>query len=151
MEEITSIGGGDAYVSKFYADGNFLWVLTWGNIGYEHSQSISSNGDHFWLAGEVGSSYVDYDPGPEEDIKDGGRFLIRLDLDGNYVWSTIWDIVVFNTIDLDTSGNSYLTGQIVGFNTDFDPGPGYWFPDNDYVEGGKGAYVMKVLPNGLFY
>ncbi len=93
IEERTTNGGWDYYLSKFNMDGELLWVGTWGgpnSEGYGYNVAIDSLG----YASVVGGFYelADFDPGPGEDWHYGSvlenpqrdAFLTRFPPDGNW-------------------------------------------------------------------
>jgi hypothetical protein len=83
-----SLGYGDAFLSKFDLDGNFLWARTWGarytDAGYSLACDDSCN---VYVAGEF-DYWVDFDPGPEEKWQNAGEygaiFLVKFPPDGNW-------------------------------------------------------------------
>ncbi len=93
IEERTSGSGRDYYLSKFNADGEFLWVGTWGgteSVRNGHGVAVDSLG----YASVVGGYFesADFDPGPGEDWHYGSviqnpqldAFLTRFPPDGNW-------------------------------------------------------------------
>jgi hypothetical protein len=94
IEERTSNGGYDYYLSKFNADGEFLWVGTWGGPESEHN-GLGVAVDSLGFASVVGGFHgtADFDPGPGEDLHSvyeftvggaGDTFLTRFPPDGNW-------------------------------------------------------------------
>jgi hypothetical protein len=92
--ERTSNGGYDYYLSKFNADGEFLWVGTWGGPESEHN-GLGVAVDSLGFASVVGGFHgtADFDPGPGEDLHSvyectvggaGDTFLTRFPPDGNW-------------------------------------------------------------------
>ncbi len=81
VEEITSDNYHDAYICKFNSDGDFMWVRTW---GHQANSVMTNNIDDVYVVGEFGYSNVDFNPGPEEDLRSPisqpahSAYLIRL-------------------------------------------------------------------------
>ncbi len=135
--EYTSNGGVDAYLSKFDADGNFVWARTWGGSYngtydyYDYYESgagvvIDSSG-YVYVTGIFGDT-VDFDPGPdiEEHTADGttDAFLSKFDSNGNFQWAQNWANTGWG-IAIDDQDYIFISGM-----------------DDD------GAYIEKFNANG---
>ncbi len=94
IEERTANGGYNCYLSKFNADGEFLWVGTWGGLD-SNIDAFGVAADSLGYASVVGRFYgtADFDPGPGEDLHSvyeytiggaGDTFLTRFPPDGNW-------------------------------------------------------------------
>ncbi len=60
---LETVGGGDIYVSKLDASGNFVWAICMGGfMNYEDGRSLKVMGNNLYLAGRFAST-VDFDPG----------------------------------------------------------------------------------------
>jgi hypothetical protein len=61
--DLVTVGGGDIYVSKLDASGNFVWARCMGGFtNYEDGRSIIVMGNNLYVAGRFAST-VDFDPG----------------------------------------------------------------------------------------
>ena len=91
--QLTSNGGGDAYLAKFDAAGVFAWAVAFGN-----SSNMADTGNDVVIDAEgypiiTGkfSGTIDIDPGPGvvnlTDQGGGDFFLARFDPDGNLIWA----------------------------------------------------------------
>ena len=82
LDEHTSNGTGDAFVTKFDSNGDFLWARTWGGAGWDEAYclSIDDNGEAY--AAGFFADTVDFDPGPaiDEHTSNGSEddFLMHL-------------------------------------------------------------------------
>ena len=158
--------GGDMFVSKLDAAGNFVWVKQMGgntaqdicvgtSIALDASGNIYTKGDF--------KGVIDFDPGTGTSILNSlgltNIFVSKLDASGNFVWAkqiggNVSQYVYAQggkTIALDALGNVYFVGEFKG-TVDFDPGPGVYnltsaFPLNWWAED---VYVSKLDPNGNF-
>ncbi len=152
MEEHTSNGYTDLYVTKFNASGGHDWAATWGSSSYDKPCLFTpSDSDGVYVAGRFLDS-IDLDPGPGTDVHTSSaasidNYLFKLDTNGNYLWGVSWgngteDSV--NGIDTDNEGNVYLAGSFWG-SIDLDPGPNV----DEYVsEGNTDAYMVKFDAHG---
>ncbi|MFH1677002.1 MAG: hypothetical protein ABIC40_08240 [bacterium] len=88
IDNHTSNGHDDYFISKFDSDGNYLWARTWGNPGGGHIRRIATDdAGNLFVTGVFGDA-VDFDPGPGEDwhVSNGGAdaFLCKFLPDGSW-------------------------------------------------------------------
>lgn len=88
LAEMTSNGSRDVFISKFDPDGNFIWVKTFGGMGYDECEGTSTyHLGNIFLAGSFRHT-VDFDPGPGvyNAVSKGTYdvFLCKLDPDGEW-------------------------------------------------------------------
>ncbi|MFH1676543.1 MAG: hypothetical protein ABIC40_05915, partial [bacterium] len=88
IDERTSAGGYDAFVSKFDMTGAYQWADTWGGTSSEEGNGITLFGSlNFYVVGDFGDS-VDFDPSLSEDfhVSNGSTdvFLSKFKLDGTW-------------------------------------------------------------------
>jgi hypothetical protein len=118
-------GGGDAFVTKLDAAGNHLWSKRFGDandqIGY--SVAVGGAGDIIVAGALYGSA--DFGGGPVESAGGSDAFAVKLDADGNHLWSRrfgdAYDQIGYS-VAADVAGNAVLTGTFGGL-IDFDGGP----------------------------
>lgn len=146
--------GGDAYVSKLNANGNFVWaLLIGGNSGTNQGVAVLPDpSGNIYVAGYFNGT-VDFDPGPSLfELTTTGQndiFVLKLDANGNFIWAkkiggTSSDLAYAATLDL--SGNVCVTGVFIGL-VDFDPGPGSF----QLTGGGtNNCFILKLDANGNF-
>ncbi len=151
IDEHSSNGYNDVFVSKFNADGIYQWARTWGNPGGlnggEYGAHAAPDGlGNVYVTGIVGE--CDLDPGPGADTHTWGAFLSKFDSAGNYLWGHAWPD--------DNSAGCYAAGVALAdpsavfvsgwvefympSDVDFDPGPG---TDLKSLPGETSAYVSK--------
>jgi hypothetical protein len=145
VEEQTAVYYNDGFVSKFDMNGDFQWVLSWGDANYDDARNLVISGDYFWVAGQA---IADLDPGSGINYQEG-KYLSKFDLTGNYQFSSVWSLDFLRYgISADNEGNIYLTGWFNKESLDFNPGSDYWHTDN--FSGNWDCFVDKVLPNGMW-
>jgi hypothetical protein len=144
VEERTAVWYSDGFVSKFDSEGDFKWVFTIGEEGYDevHSIQITGNG-YFVIGGEAFDA--DFDPSPEISIYDG-TYNAKYSSDMQFQWASTWRQITLREVSLDSSGNCYSAGQFT-VTTDFDPGPEKC---QIIPTGSWDAFLIKLLPNGLW-
>ncbi|MBI3239731.1 MAG: T9SS type A sorting domain-containing protein [Flavobacteriia bacterium] len=153
IEMRNSHGSYDAFLLKLDADGNFLWVNTFGGSDYDRCTSIvldaSSN---VFLAGSFQNS-VDFDQSANSaQYSCAGAFdafLMKVDENGNFNWvktigGSLYDHG--NSLAIDDAYNLYLTGEFVGA-VDFDPSDSVF---NMTCEISSRCYVLKLDSDGDF-
>lgn len=148
----------DSFLLKLDANGNFIWVKTFGTPIFSTSsnqaiQSIKSDGiGNVYLTG-VFHHNVDFDPGPGifnlTAIGLSDVFVLKLDTNGSFVWAKSFggpsnDRV--NSLELDDQNNIYTTGTF-GNNVDFDPSLNFFgLTASSYAD----IFVHKFDVNGNF-
>lgn len=111
---LTSNGSSDAFIGKYSANGNLLWIKSAGGIGLDAAISLACSDSLLFVAGEFKDSiYFDTTLLVSTNIGNSDIFLACLDFDGNYQWirqagGNGWD--VSRGIDIDDSSNIFLTG-----------------------------------------
>jgi hypothetical protein len=147
----TSNGDEDIFLSKFDSNGNFLWARTWGGLMFDAGYSVAIDGTGNSFVTGLFHSYLDFDPGPGEDIHNsngiGDVFLGKFDPDGNLVWARTWGGIgheIGDSVAVDGSGDALVTGQFYG-TVDFDPGAGV---DNHTSNGYLDVFLSRFDPNG---
>ncbi len=114
---LTSTGSHAIFVAKLDSDGNWLWAVRDGETsgGYSLSISTDSMGNPHLTGYFLGSNAF----GPITLTSNGGPdiFVASLDSAGNWLWAQsaggISNDVAYS-IDIDSAGNSYLTGCFAG-------------------------------------
>ena len=151
VDQHTSNGESDIFLSQFENDSDFIRALTWGGSGKDAARSVATNdSENVWITGSF-SETVDFDPGPgvDEHTSNGMTqiFLSKFDINGDYIWARTWGGVQLdrgNDIDTDNSGNIYVTGQFL-YTVDFDPGPKV---DEHTSYGTDDIFLSKFRSNG---
>jgi hypothetical protein len=168
IEERTSVGLADIFLSKFDSSGNFIWVRTWAG---QYDDLLNDNTAYNWILLSSGLDIIDgtenilisgsflgtvnFDPGPGEDWHtsngDFDIYMSSFDKEGNFLFAITWGGVADDGSNgMVTFGTSsvYVTG-IARKEVDFDPSP-----DGEDIHlnlGNQGdAYLSKFDPNGEF-
>ena len=157
----TSLASDDIFILKLDSTGAYQWVSTFDGTGIEHPKALTIDvSGNVYLAGNF-SGTVDFDPGPGTANKtapgcncnfiptDG--FILKLNQNGNYVWSKFlignpWEDDP-NDIAVDNNKNIIVTGEFRD-TVDFDPGPGTFYLN---TKGGFYNYfILKLDSVGNF-
>ncbi len=124
------IGGGDFFILKMHANGDFAWAQVLGGSGADevHDLVIDREGNVF-VTGTF-SGTADFDAGSATNNLTASaaenHFLLKLDSEGNYLWAKNFESQFTSpNIELcvDHHNNVLFTGYFQG-NFDFDPGAG---------------------------
>jgi hypothetical protein len=131
INNLTSLGVVDVFISKSDADGNFIWAKSFGGLNNQYGNAIGVDASgNVYVAGlYIGTT--DFDPGVgtytlASVAGTSDAFVAKLDASGNFVWARSIGGAGYNCIYslvLDNSGNVYTTGLYDG-TVDFDPGIG---------------------------
>ena len=154
ISSMTSNGQLDIFVHKFDANGNFLWVRTFGGSSDDNPHYIiSDDNDNVYITGKFQDT-VDFDPGVGvypfiAQMYASNVFILKLDSSGDLVWVKSLegsDIAYGTCLAFDLSGNICLTGSFRS-GVDFDPGPA-----NSWVgsSGSGDVFVLKLDTQGDF-
>jgi hypothetical protein len=152
---LTSAGNNDVFVSKLTAAGAFVWAKRMGGIGNDMSEDIAvdaaGNAHTIGLFDDV----CDFDPGTGvfniTSIAGGmgaDMFVSKLNSSGNFAWAKSVlspNGVYASSIDLDATGNVYMTGNFNG-TVDFNTGAGV----NNLVASTSEGYLLKLSPVGNY-
>ena len=151
---LSSVGAYDIFVQKLDAQGNLLWVKSFGgnDSDFGYSIALDAQGNVY----TTGTFYetVDFDPG--KDVKNltaiGGSdiFIQKLDANGNFLWAKSFggrtSVDMGESIAIDAANNIYTTGYFSD-TVDFDPGK-----DSMKISavGTRHSYIQKLDANGNF-
>lgn len=141
----------DIFVSKFDANGNFLWAKQMGGSLEDYSTEIAVDaaGNVFTVGYFRGSA--DFDPSPNSfnlitSNTSISMFFSKLDTDGNFVWAKLIEGPTQpSDLTLDNMGNIYITGSFHGI-VDFDPGPNVFNVAMGWAQ--SSIFVLKLDPTG---
>lgn len=120
----------DIFIAKYTKNGEYLWAI---HIGGEEPDNVEDMAvdteGNVYITGNFADS-LDFDPSDQQVfLKSVGQkniYLAKYDGKGNYQWAhSIGDISTEYAygISVDIEGNVYLTGELPGGYTDFDPSP----------------------------
>lgn len=152
----------DIFISKFDANGKFLWVKKMGSY-YKDDLSFGIALDAKNNVYVTGIFYgtVDFDPGPGvynlkiEDLQYSDIFILKLTSDGNFVWARQLqgksEEMVFS-IAVDDLGNVYTAGRFLD-TVDFNPGAGVYKIGHSKAKNGSDyfdGFVLKLNASGNF-
>lgn len=149
----TFLGLVDVFLTKFDADGNFLWARSWGatNLNDAASGLAVDAADNVFVGGYFEDT-VDFNPtGTPSNLTTHGAadaFLCKLDAAGSLLWARSWggtNTDGAGAIALDGLGYVYAAGTFASTNVDFDPGGGN---DPHSTHGGQDISLSKFDTDG---
>ena len=149
---MTSVGNDDIFVSKFDANGQFVWAVSFGDFDFDWGAGITTDTFGNVILTGYFKGTVDFDPGPGTYNLSAGSidiYVLKLDADGSFVWARNMGGQGDDTgraIVLDDSGNVYTTGRFQE-TADFDPGPNVY---NLTANGETDIFVSKLNNEGNF-
>ena len=130
IENLTSAGGMDGFVSKLDSSGDFVWAKSFGGTSTEFGRAVAVDAaGNVYTTGPFNVT-ADFDPGAgtsnltSAGVADG--FVSKLDSSGDFVWAKRLggtNVQMPKAVAVDAAGNVYTTGDFQG-TTDFDPGAG---------------------------
>lgn len=129
LNNLTSLGLTDIFITKLNANGDLVWVKQMGNITHNSGYSIDvdQNGNTFHSG--IFRGTIDIDPGPGVfNLSTGNNtsiFFLMLDPVGNFLWANhlkSTGTVSIPNIHLDRYNNLYTAGYY-SETADFDLGP----------------------------
>jgi len=146
-----AVGGQDAFIARYGADGTFIFGKTLGSEGYDYGDSIATGGADYAVWGgsfstNDGGAGVDFNPSDtlsDYHYSNGGldAFVIKYHPSGNYLTGVSFgDIGGDACLGVDVSGSYvYACGYYNG-EVDFDPGAGFSIHASN---GGYDAWVAR--------
>ena len=130
ISNLNSPSGFDIFVSKWDANGNFIWVKQMGGLGNQLCLDMTMDGTgNIYTTGYFGGN-SDFDPSigtfTLSAIGANDIYVSKLDANGDFVWAkSIGSATTTNLnstrIALDAAGHVYTSGYFNG-TLDFDPG-----------------------------
>jgi endonuclease V-like protein UPF0215 family len=142
---VTSAGSSDIFVLKLNSSGTFQWVNTFGGTSYDVGNAIAvdSSGNSYITGYFQGT--VDFGGGDVTSAGSDDIFVLKLNSSGTFQWvntfgGTSYDVGYAITVD--SSGNSYITGNFQG-TVDFGAG-------NVTSAGTDDIFVLKLNSSGTF-
>lgn len=153
VNQHTSNGSFDIYVQKLDENGNFVWVATYGGVGYDIGEEIAvDENSHVYLSGGFYET-VDFDPGPGiVNATSNGTmdvFVQKLDENGDLLWINTFGGSAFDPVSsltLDDYSNVYTVGMFRN-TVDFDPSPNI---ENLTSSGNADVFIQKLTNDGNF-
>jgi len=153
VEEHTSNGDVDIFLSKFTPAGNLVWARTWGGTDEDRGLGVAVN-----AAGEIYvtgffRNAVDFDPGPDvfQFASLGGKdvFVSKFSPSGDFLWVNTWGgtgTEEGKSVTVAPTGNVFVTGFFTG-TVDFDPTPAV---DYHTSSGYEDVFLSKFDASGNF-
>jgi len=111
---LTNVGVGDAFVLKFDASGNEIWMTGIGDVNDENGNGISAdNAGNIYVTGFFQSPSLSVGSTTLSNAGNTDIFLIRLDNNGNPVWAKSAQGSAADagkSVTVDATGNIYVCG-----------------------------------------
>lgn len=133
-------------MTRFDANGNYLWTRTFGGEGADEIREIAAGADGSVVA--VGTLWgtVDLDPGPGVTLLPGQQFISKLAASGVFVWArALGGDLSIDAVAVDSVGAVYVAGMFEG-SVDLDPGAG----TSLHQTSGRAGYLLKLDGSGNF-
>jgi len=138
IDEHTSNGYGDIFLSKFKTNGSFEWVRTSGGPLGDLSMAVASDNDgNICVAG--------YFQSIEPYGTCNNSLISKFGPNGDYLWAKMWECSCAWSTVADYCGNIYATGGFGDHTIDFDPSPG---TDFHTPNGWLDTFLIKLPPDG---
>ena len=154
VDERTSIGPRDIFVTKFSADGSYLWTRTMGSDGWDQGATVHVDGTGAVLVVGNFESTCDFDPSDLVDSRtahgESDIFVTKLLADGSYAWTHAVggdDVDEGRGITTDHRDDVLVTGFYQSGSVDFSGGPG---DDVHVSRGQRDGFVMKLSASGAY-
>jgi len=121
---LTGYSTSDVFLVKFDKDGSCIWSKSFAENTYAEGKDIVVDASgNVAMTGYIGGASVDFGGGTHSlSGKSDQAFVARFDTDGNYIWSEIYGEEFVDQgfdLDLDSSGNLFLTGRFASGSVDF--------------------------------
>jgi hypothetical protein len=129
VDRKTALGDIDAYVTRFDANGTYVWtrvVASGPSSDWVQSLAISPDGSPVAVGTFYGTSDLDPGPAVDEHSTDygGALFVSKLSPAGTLTWArSLSGDLSPSQVTVDAAGAVYVTGRFSG-SVDFDPGAG---------------------------
>jgi|GEM_PF-3215114 len=154
VDNHTSLGDYDAFLTKFNPNGTYAWTKVWGSTGRDtvNDMSLDSN-NNIYLAGVFrGTTDFDTSAGTDNYTSNGldDAALTKYNADGTYAWTRTWGSTnndfSFN-IGVSPSNDVYIVGSFA-LTVDFDPSIA--INNIASVANSEDSYVSKFESDGTY-
>jgi len=158
VDEHTSVGGNDIFLSKISFSGDLEWARTWGGLAgttytSDFGEGVAVYGNNVYVTGLFVDT-VDFDPGPgAEEITASGNtdcFLSCFNAEGDFNWVRTWGAFNYDgawDCETDAAGNVVVGGWFSN-TVDFDPDP--LAEEIHTSNGATDIYIVKYNGSGDF-
>ncbi len=158
VQEKSTGGTFNGYLSRFSSNGDFLWVRTFGSFGDNAvGAGVSADSSGNILVSGFFDGTADLDGGPGTDLHSSNgwmdAFLVKMDPFGEFLWAGTWGGEGFISVYIDdeaaqvavdADGNPFVVGHFEN-SVDFEPGPG---EETVQSEGLWDAFLVRFRPDG---
>ena len=154
VDNYTSSGSDDIYITRLSSDGTYKWTVSIGSTGSDRGAGITTDANGHVLVTGYFSGTVNFDTtgGTDNHTADGGKdiFILELKDDGHSVWTksiggdTVYDWG--NEVVTDESGNIFVTGGFMD-TVNFDDNGG---TDNHTSGSGGDLFITKYNADGTY-
>lgn len=150
----TANGGNDLFLSKYNSSGMYVLTYVVGGSGFESAGALGiDNDNNIYYTGGFNNT-VDFNPTERTDNRTADpllpdqRFLSKLNSDGTYGYTLIWNSnnLSINKIAFDQNNLIYLVGLSAG-TTNYDP---ITVSDSQLGFGGNDAFMTVINPNKTY-
>lgn len=134
------------FIAKLDTAGTCIWVKSIGDSSISRARSLAINKDGIYLSGEYSGKL-------EQSNYNNAMFIQKRDFDGNVNWTKTFGSkrnVLSNSIALDSLGNVYNVGSLLGLNVDFDPSPIKDSILSSSAVNLSDIFIQKLSSNGEF-
>jgi len=154
IDNKTSVGNEDIFLTKINVGGSYAWTKTMGGTNADYGQSVAVDvSENVYITGYF-SGTVDFDPDAvtADNHASAGLsdiFITRIKSGGSYGWTRTMggtNADYGQSVAVDVSGNIYVTGYFSG-TANFNPGGG---DDNHASAGNEDIFVTKIKPDGSY-
>lgn len=158
VQTLTSNGNRDIFVTKYDANGSFIWAKCIGGSDDDVARAITVDASqNVYICGNFQDT-VDFDAGTGVNRigSNGGEdiFISKLDANGNFVWTNTMgsidsytNVEVALSVQTDASGAVFAAGYFYG-TVDFDPGAGSEVLTAPSYK--RAAFLAKYSSNGTY-
>lgn len=151
---MSPIGTGyNGFIIKLNPNGDLIWAKQIGYNGNSYLHSIDSDGSGNLIIGGSFQNETDLDPGTGNDLHtstvDQDGFILKLDLNGNFIWSHILEAdSTFNlkAVRVDNNGDIGVVGHFEK-NLNLDPGASN---TSYFFNGLEDIFIMKLSSSGNY-
>lgn len=154
VNRTSQAGSEDVFVLKTTANGDYLWVQTFGGNNIDWPYALCSDGNNNVFVSGFFRQTVDFNPGiEEENLSSAGMndaFVVKFNSSGNFQWVRKFgssDMDGAAGLQCDAAGNIVVSGSFAS-TVDFDPGAAN-FPLS--AAGGRDVFVIRLDGNGIFH